>query len=53
MKKCAFFQVNDAAFRVRLVILVSKINLFYTKITEQTGGGTGRGERRGVPVPPF
>ncbi len=40
-------QVNDAADRIRLVICVSKVQLFYTPITEQTG--RGRVERRGVP----
>jgi hypothetical protein len=41
--------VNDATvrIRVRLIIFGSKVQLFYTQITEQTG--RGRGERRGVP----
>jgi hypothetical protein len=41
-------QVNDAADRIRLVIFVSKVQLFYVQITVHTGWG--RGERRGVPM---
>jgi hypothetical protein len=47
VKKCVVLQVNDAAVSLRLVVVVSKVQLFYTQITEQTRGG--RGERRGVP----
>jgi hypothetical protein len=47
MKKFVVLQVNDAAVRIQLVVYGSKVQLFYTQITEQTGGG--RGERRGVP----
>jgi|LakMenEpi03Aug12_release.lakeMendotaPanAssembly.Ray.scaffolds.fasta_scaffold2107814_1 hypothetical protein len=47
MKKFVVLHVNEAAVRIRLVELVPKVQLFYTQITEQTGGG--RGERRGVP----
>ncbi len=39
--------VNDAAVRIRLVIFVPKVQLFFTQITEQTGGG--RVEMRGEP----
>ncbi len=45
---CCFFQVNDAAVRIRLG---SKGQFFYTQSTEQTGGG--RGERRGVGITPL
>ncbi len=41
MKKCVVLQVNDAAVWIRLVIFGSKVQLFYTQITEQTGGGRG------------
>ncbi len=34
-----FLQVNDAAVRIRLNIFGCKVQLFYTQITEQTGGG--------------
>ncbi len=39
--------MNDATvrIRVRLVIFGSKVQLFYTQITEQTGRGEGREER--------
>ncbi len=47
LKKYVVLQVNDAAVRIRLVVIVSKVQLFYIQITEQTGGG--RGESRGVP----
>jgi hypothetical protein len=47
VKKCVPLQVNDAAVSLGLVVLVSKVQLFYLQITEQTG--RGRGERRGVP----
>jgi hypothetical protein len=47
MKKFVVLQVNDAAVRIQLVVYGSKVQLFYTQITKQTGGG--RGERRGVP----
>ncbi len=47
LKKCVVLQVNDAAVRIRRFIFRSKIQLFYTQITEQIGGG--RRERRGVP----
>jgi hypothetical protein len=43
-KNCVVLHVNDVS--LRLVILWSKVQLFYTKIIEQTGGG--RGERRVV-----
>ncbi len=46
LKKGVVLQVNDAADRIRLVIFVSKVQLFYVQITEQTGWG--RVERRGV-----
>jgi hypothetical protein len=39
LKTCVVLQVNDAAISLRL---------FYTQVTEQTGGG--RGERGGVPM---
>jgi hypothetical protein len=44
---CFVLQVNYAAVGLRIVVFVSKVQLFYTQITEQTG--EGRGERRGVP----
>jgi hypothetical protein len=44
--KKLFFQVKDAAVSLRLVKFGSQIQLFYTQITEKTGGG--RGVRRGV-----
>ncbi len=45
MKKCVVLQMNDAAVRIRLVVFVSKVQLFYIQITEQTGyGGAERGE---------
>ncbi len=47
VKKWVVLQGNDTAVRIRLVIFVSKVQLFYIQITEQTGGG--RGERRGMP----
>ncbi len=47
LKKCVVLQVNDAAVRIRIVIFASKVQLFYTQITEQTGGG--REDMRGVP----
>jgi len=47
LKKYVFLQVNDAAVRIRLVVFGSKVQRFYTQITEQTGWG--RGERRRVP----
>ncbi len=47
LKKCVVLQVNDAAVRIRLVVFGSKVQRFYTQITEQTGWG--RGERRRVP----
>ncbi len=47
MKKFVVLHVNDAAVKIRLLEFVPKIQLFYTQITELTGGG--RGERRGVP----
>jgi hypothetical protein len=47
LKKCVVLQVNDTAVRIRLVIFVSKVKLFYVQITEQTGWGMV--ERRGVP----
>jgi hypothetical protein len=39
--------VNDSAVSLRLLIFGSKVQFFFTQITEQTGGG--RRERRGVP----
>ncbi len=39
------------AGKFRLVIFVSKVQLFYIQVTEQTR--RGRGERRGVPLPPL
>ncbi len=47
LKKCIVLQVNDAAVRIRLVVFVSKIQIFYIQVTEQTRRGTG--ERKGVP----
>jgi hypothetical protein len=47
LKKCVVLQVNDAADRIRVVIFVSKVQLVYVQIAEQTGWG--RLERRGVP----
>ena len=44
LKKCVVLQVNDAAVRIRIVVFVSKVQLFYIQITEQTGGEGGRGE---------
>jgi hypothetical protein len=44
-------QVKDAAVWIRLVIFGPKIQIFYTQITEQTGGGGGRAE--GATVPPL
>ncbi len=44
---CSLKKVNDAAVRIRQVVIVSKVQLFNIQITEQTGWG--RGERRGVP----
>jgi hypothetical protein len=40
-----FLQVDDAAVKIRLLLLifVSKVHLFYTQITEHTGGGGERG----------
>ncbi len=46
MKKGVVLQVSDTADRIRLVIFVSKVQLFYVQITEQTR--RGRVERRGV-----
>jgi hypothetical protein len=40
--------VNDAAVRIRLVVFVSKVGLYYTQITGKTGGG--REERRRIPT---
>ncbi len=36
--------MNDAEFSLRLVVFVSKVQLFYTQITEQNGEGGERGE---------
>jgi hypothetical protein len=47
MKKYIVLQVNDVAVRIRLVVFLSKVQLFHIQLTEQTGGG--RGERREVP----
>ncbi len=44
--KCVVLQVNGASVSLRLVVFGSKVQLFYTQITKQTGGE--RGERRGV-----
>jgi hypothetical protein len=41
LKKCVVLQVNDAAVRIRLVVFVSYVELFYI----QTGWGEGGGER--------
>jgi hypothetical protein len=38
LKKCVVLQVNDTAVRIRLVVFVSKVQLYYIQITEQTGG---------------
>ncbi len=38
VKNCIVLQVNDAAVRIRQVIFGSKVQLFSTQITEQTGG---------------
>jgi hypothetical protein len=46
LKKGVVLQVSDTADRIRLVIFVSKVQLFYVQITEQTR--RGRVERRGV-----
>ncbi len=43
VKKSVVLQVNDAAFRIRLVIFGSKVQHFYTQITEHSGGGRGEG----------
>jgi hypothetical protein len=32
MKKCVVLQMNDAAVRIKLVIFVSKVHLFYKPI---------------------
>jgi hypothetical protein len=42
--------VNDAAVRIRLVVFVSKVGLYYTQITEKTGGGKGREEKNTNPL---
>ncbi len=47
VKKCVAPQANDTAVSLGLAVFVSKVQLFYTQNTEQTG--RGRGERRGVP----
>ena len=47
MKKFVVLHVNEAAVRIRLVELVPKVQLFYTQISELTGGG--RVEMRGMP----
>ncbi len=46
MKKSDVLQVNDTAVRIRLVIFLSKVQLFYVQIKELTR--RGRVERRGV-----
>ncbi len=43
MKKCVVLQVNDAAVSLELVVVVSKVHLFYIQITDTDGGGE-RGE---------
>jgi hypothetical protein len=43
VKKCVVLQVNDAAVSLRLVVVVSKVQLFYIQITDTDGGGE-RGE---------
>jgi hypothetical protein len=36
LEKCVVLQANDAAVSSRLVIFGSKVQLFYTQITEHT-----------------
>ncbi len=43
-----FLQVNDTAVSFRLVIFEYEEQLFYTQITEKTGGGRGVSEEMGV-----
>ncbi len=51
LKKYVVIQVNDLAVRIRLVIFMSKVQLFYTQTQNILKGE--RGERRGVPpLPP-
>jgi hypothetical protein len=46
VKKCVVLQVNDAAVSLRLVVVVSKVQLFYTQIQM----GEGREERGATPL---
>ncbi len=43
VKKCVALQANDAAVSLGQVVFVSKVQLFYLQITEQTGSGRGEG----------
>ncbi len=43
-----FLQVNTTAVSLRLVIFEYEEQLFYTQITEKTGGGRGVSEEMGV-----
>ncbi len=47
LKNYVVLQVNDVSVGLKLVIFVSRVQLFRTQITRQTKGG--RGESRGVP----
>ncbi len=46
VKKCVVLQVNDAAVSWRMVVVVSKVQLFYTQIQM----GEGREERGATPL---
>jgi hypothetical protein len=46
-RSMVLLQVNDEAVRTGLFIFGSKVQLFYTQISELTGGG--RVEMRGMP----
>ncbi len=48
---CVIHQVNDASVRIRLVVFLSKVQLFYIEITEQTGGGEGQGREESGATP--
>jgi hypothetical protein len=44
LKKCVVLQVNDASVSLRLVVFVSKVQLFYHRLQNILKGGGERGE---------
>ncbi len=44
LKKCVVLQVNDVAISLRLVVFVSKVQLFHHRLQNRLEGGGERGE---------